>query len=363
MGRITEILSRLGLTLQILKTAFAASLSWVVATSLLHSEYPYFAAVAAIITVQVTVADSVNKASQRIIGIIGGVLLSMLLGQWFQVSALSIFFIILIGMGIAKALRMNQQIISQVAISSLLVLAFGQTKEGYAYERIIETIIGSFIAVFINALIVPQNAVPDVERSIITFSKLAATTLASLTALLDTTGSRRKTGRPEVDLLIKEAEKCEDTLDLAEQSLKYNPLLTYQRARLSQLTETIVQLQRITIQIRGIRRGLVDLQNIPHYQLEQAYTEQLKKAIETTARCIEAYGQTAINTSEDNVKTLQAAINVALSEQAQSLNNLSKISSLATLRDLGSILTDLGRIVSETASQLPVHEEVTATQA
>lgn len=145
MNRILRILSKLGLTLQIIKTAFAAALSWFIASSLLHSPYPYFAAVAAIITVQVTVADSVNKASQRIIGIIGGVLISMLLGHWFEIGAISIFFIILIGMGIAKAFRMNPQIISQVAISSLLVLAFGQTKAGYAYERIIETILGSGI--------------------------------------------------------------------------------------------------------------------------------------------------------------------------------------------------------------------------
>ncbi|MDQ3291747.1 MAG: aromatic acid exporter family protein [Bacteroidota bacterium] len=351
MRKLIEILNRFGLTLQILKTALAASLSWVVATSLLHSEYPYFAAVAAIITVQVTVADSVNKASQRIIGIIGGVLLSMLLGQWFQVGAFSIFFIILLGMGIAKVLRMNQQIISQVAISSLLVLAFGQSKEGYAYERIIETVIGSVIAVLINALIIPQNAVPDVERSIITYSKLAAETLTGLTALLDTNGARRKTGRSEVDILIKEAEKCEETLDLAEQSLKYNPLLTHQRVRLSQLSDNILQLQRITIQIRGIRRGLVDLQSIPNYQLEPTYVEQLKKSIETTAQCIEAYGQTAIHASTENTNKLQEAIHTALHEQAQTLNYFSKISSLATLRDLGSILTDLGRIVSETAGQ------------
>ncbi|PIQ19678.1 MAG: FUSC family protein, partial [Cytophagales bacterium CG18_big_fil_WC_8_21_14_2_50_42_9] len=195
MNRIIAILDQIGLTLQIVKTAFAAALSWVVATSLLHSEYPYFAAVAAILTVQVTVADSVDKATQRIIGIMGGVLLSMLLGHWFRISAVSIFFIILIGMALAKALRMNPQIISQVAISSLLVLAFGQAREGYGYERIIETILGSAIAVVINALIVPRNAIPDVEKSILSYSSLAATTLKSLTALLDDNEGKRKTGR------------------------------------------------------------------------------------------------------------------------------------------------------------------------
>jgi len=354
MGKIVNLLNRLGLTLQIFKTALAASVAWLVATSLLHSEYPYFAAVAAIITVQVTVADSVDKASQRIIGIIGGVLLSMLFGHWFQVGALSIFFIILVAMGIAKVFRMNQQIISQVAISSLLVLAFGQTQEGYAYERIIETIIGSVLAVLINALIIPRNAVPDVERSLVSFSKLAAATLTNLTALLESTGTVKKTGRSEVDRLIKEAEKCQDTLELAEQSLKYNPLLTHQRVRLNQLTAYIIQLQRITIQIRGIRRSLIDVQTDTYYQQEQIILQQLKEALSATADCIAAYGQLAVHHSEQNLKNLQVAIEAAQIEQAQCLNYLAQVTSLVTIRDLGSILTDLGRIVAETGNAHPV---------
>jgi uncharacterized membrane protein YgaE (UPF0421/DUF939 family) len=346
-----DILNRYGLTLQIVKTAFAAAFSWLVATSLLHSEYPFFAAVAAIITVQVTVADSVDKATARIIGIIGGVLLSMLLGHWFKIGAISIFFIILIGMGIAKALRMNQQIISQVAISSLLVLAFGQTDEGYAYERIIETILGSVIAVLINALIVPQNAVPEVEQSFMTFSSLSAATLVRLTALLDQDEARRKTGRSEVDALIREEEKCRKAQELAEQSLKYNPLLTHKRARLSQLNEGLCQLEKITIQIRGIRRSLVDLQSNLAVPLEQTMVEDLKLAMGLTAKCVAAYGQTVIHASEENRERLNEAIPPALAAQDHCLNNLHHIISLATLRDMGSILTDLGRIASETQSQ------------
>ncbi|RDV17230.1 hypothetical protein DXT99_01630 [Pontibacter diazotrophicus] len=360
MSKIIDIPGKLGLNLQIVKTAFAAALSWFVASSVLHSEYPYFAAVAAIITVQVTVADSVNKATQRIVGIIGGVLVSMLLGHWFKVGAFSIFFIILVGMGIAKALRMNPQIISQVAISSLLVLAFGQTREGYAYERIFETILGSAIAVLTNALIIPQNAVPDVERSIMTFSKLAAITLANLTALLDITGSKRKTGRSEVDALIKEAEKCRKALDLAEQSLKYNPLLTHKRERLNQLAKSIRQLESITIQIRGIRRSLADLQLNQHSGLEQTYVERLKRAMEATANCAAAYGLFSVHATEENRKNLNAAVLQALAEQERCLDNLQGVGPPATLRDIGSILTDLGRIVSETTSQ---HINSEATEA
>ncbi|WP_205502179.1 FUSC family protein [Rufibacter psychrotolerans] len=348
MDRVIDIAARFGLTLQIVKTAFAAALSWFVATTVLDSDYPYFAAVAAILTVQVTVADSVDKASQRIIGIIGGVLVSMLLGHWFNVGAVSIFLIILVGMSLAKALRLNPQVISQVAISSLLVLAFGQAREGYAVERIIETILGSGIAVLINALIVPQNAVPDVERSILTYSALSAQTLTSLAAILDDLGVSRKTGRSEVDALIKEAQDCRKTLSLAEQSLKYNPLLTHKRVRLGQLTETILQLESITIQIRGIRRSLADMQVSEHFQPGLPNVAQLKRAMEATARCIAAYGLLGVQGSADNLTALQEAIRLAQAEQARCLDSLHTITSLTTLRDTGSILTDLGRIISET---------------
>lgn len=354
MKRVLEVLGKLGLTLQIVKTAFAAALSWFIASSLLHSEYPYFAAVAAIITVQVTVADSVNKATQRIIGIIGGVLLSMLLGHWFEVSALSIFFIILIGMGIAKAFRMNPQIISQVAISSLLVLAFGEAKSGYAYERIIETILGSGIAVLINALIIPQDALPDVEQSMMMYSKRAAATLRGLTA----SGGRRKTGRSEVEALTKIATESRKSLELAEQSLKYNPLLTHKREKLSRLAADIRLLHSIMIQIRGIRRSLADLQLNTSFLIDYTGREQLIQSLHATADCIDAFGETIVNPSEEKTARLHEAVRLARQEQARSLETLTNITSLPVLQDMGSILTDLRRIVSETERPAAEQEEL-----
>ncbi|PRY11988.1 uncharacterized membrane protein YgaE (UPF0421/DUF939 family) [Pontibacter ummariensis] len=353
MNRAAEILGKLGLTLQIFKTALAAALSWFIAASLLQAEYPYFAALAAILTVQVTVADSVEKATQRIIGIVGGVMISMLMGHWFQVGAISIFFVILIGMAISKALRMNPQIISQVAISSFLVLAFGNTEEGYAFARILETVLGSGIAVLINALIVPQNAIPDVERSVLSFSKLSADTLKSLNALLDYDGKRRKTGRSEVDALIKETNSCHQTLRLAEQSLKYNPLLTHKRTRLSRLAISISKLEHITVQIRGIRRGLADLQQDESFKREYTNISQLKRAIEATAECITAFGRTVVDSSESNLAILGTAIQEAQAEQARALKDLQQLSRLETIRDVGGILTDLSRMVAETERQNP----------
>ncbi|MCJ8166276.1 aromatic acid exporter family protein [Pontibacter sp. E15-1] len=356
MKNKTETLARFGFTLQIFKTALAAALSWFVATNLLHADYPYFAALAAILTVQVTVADSVDKATQRIIGIIGGVMLSMLLGHWFQIGSLSIFLVILLGMGIAQALRMNPQIISQVAVSSFLVLAFGQDEEGYAYARILETILGSGIAVLINALIVPQNAIPDVERSIIASSAQAASTLKALNSLLQNNGRFRKTGRTEVNALIRVMDKCHLTLKLAEQSLKYNPFLTHKRTRLSRLAVSINKLEHITVQIRGIRRGLADLQLNAVFQEEYPNIPQLQKAVSATAEGITVFGEAIVVPSDRNLAALRKQVQLAREDQAQCLTDFKNIHSAETLRDVGSILTDLSRITSETERENPTRE-------
>lgn len=351
MYKAIEQLSRFGLTLQIIKTALAAAVSWFVATSVLHAEYPYFAAIAAILTVQVTVADSVDKATHRVVGIIGGVLLSMLIGHWFKVNALSIFFVILIGMAISKALRMNPQIISQVAVSSLLVLAFGHFNEGYAFDRIIETVIGSAIAVTINAVIVPQNALPDVESGIINLAQTASRTLTSLTALLDYSLTRRKTMRPEVNALKREYKKTLDTLDLAEQSLKYNFFLTKKRTRLTRLAVSLRKLDHVIVQIRGIRRGLYDLQHKRNYRLQPVEVQMLMEAMEATAVCISLFGKASVYTTPEHLQLLLHAIEKARTAQAACLQQLQTIASPEALRDLGGILTDLSRILTETEKQ------------
>ncbi|SIQ96065.1 Uncharacterized membrane protein YgaE, UPF0421/DUF939 family [Pontibacter lucknowensis] len=347
MVKVLNILDKMGLTLQIVKTAFAASLSWFIASTLLQSEYPYFAPIAAIITVQVTVLDSVNKATQRIVGIIGGVFLSMLLGHWLSINTFSIFLVIMLGMGISKALRMNPQIISQVAISSLLVLAFGHTEEGYAFERIAETVLGSGIAVIINALIVPQNAIPDVERSVVRYSRLSADTLVSLSRLIDSSSKRKQFGRAEVDALIRESADSRKALDLAEQSLKYNLLLTHKRMTLNRLAVHINNLESITIQIRGIRRSLADLQKVKPFRSAFAGKEQLQLAMEVTANCIDAFGQSVVDSSEENIVQLKKLMRQARLEQDRCLEYLKDIKSPEMQRDVGSILTDLKRILAE----------------
>ena len=105
------------------------------------------------------------------------------------------------------------------------------------------------------------------------------------------------------------------------------------------------------MQIRGIRRGLADLQLNEAFQLEYTNKQQLKRAMEATADCIAAFGQTIVNSSESNLNALHHAVQEARAEQALCLKDFRNISSPETLRDVGSILTDLSRITVETERQ------------
>ncbi|WP_299754648.1 FUSC family protein [uncultured Pontibacter sp.] len=349
MPKIIDFFARIGLTLQIVKTALAASVSWLVATAILGSEYPFFAPLAAILTVQVTVADSVEKATQRIIGIVGGVAVSLLIGHWLSISSFSIFLVIIIGMGISKALRMNPQIVSQVAVSSFLVLAFGFQEEGYALERVVETLMGSVVAVLINALIVPQNAIPEVEKSMLALGEQGTKTLQFLATQLRQTEKGQLVGRQETDALIAATEQSIKSLQLAEQSLKYNPFLTHKRTRLSRLSIGVKRLEHITTQIRGIRRGIADLNSGHIFETDLQDTHALHQAMQATAVCITLFSNTIVGPQELHRPALLASIREAEQLQNQCLSTLRSINSNHTLRDIGSILTDLSRILAEAA--------------
>ncbi|WP_458414679.1 FUSC family protein [Schinkia sp. CFF1] len=332
-------LHRIGLTLHVLKSALSAGLSWLVASSISHNQHPYFAALGAILTVQVTVAHSINKAMQRVIGIIGGVVISIIVGNWLYPSANSIMLVVLLGMAIATALRLKQEAISQVAVSAILVLAFGKAP-GYATDRIIETIVGSIIAILVNIVFIPPNPIPDAEKQLLHLSKYASTVLNNL-AFAYQERALRLIDIPYVQELVDETTKSFQAVQLAHQSLRYSPLLHNKRARVYALSKVIRRFESITIQIRGIARGLVDLGH------EIRPNHHLIEAMMSTATCVGLIAGREITHSKELVEKLQLSTKEAMTKQNMCLLSFKEIESLELLRNLGSILTDLHRILVE----------------
>ncbi|MCL6454297.1 MAG: FUSC family protein [Alicyclobacillus sp.] len=345
---------RIGLTLHVLKSALAAGLAWYVAPFLTHNHYPYFAALGAILTVQVTVADSIQKGVQRVVGIIGGVVVSLVVGHWLALSPFAVGLVVLIGMAVSTGLRLNPQITSQVAVSSLLVLAFGRTP-GYALGRIVDTAIGCAIAVVINSLVVPPNPIHEAEDQILNLGRDAETVLEHL-AVAYQEQSLRPVDLPYVQALVDQTEKTYRTVELVRQSLRFSPFLRGRRSRFVQLAQTISRMEHITVQIRGIARGLVDLgRDLPP-------SPNLIAAFQATAPCIALFANAMVdgkqtrstegpNDSAAAAARLYEAVQAARARQQVCLMDLQRVESPAVMRDVGGILTDLNRILREVSGE------------
>src|SRR5215213_4569946 len=140
---------------QIGKTALAATLSWELAIRLLDSPLPALAALGAILTVQVTVKQTVTFGIQQVVGVTVGVGAAIAVIGVLGVHAWTVAVVILIALVIGHLLRLGKQV-NQVAISALLVLALGT---GYGSVRIVDTLLGAVIGVLVNALLAPPTHV------------------------------------------------------------------------------------------------------------------------------------------------------------------------------------------------------------
>lgn len=141
--------------LQIAKTALAATLAWELAIRLLHSPLPALASLGAILTVQVTVKQTVAFGIQQVIGVTVGVGAAVLLVGLLGVHAWSVGLVILGALVVGNLLRLGKQV-NQVAISALLVLALGTA---YGGARLVDTLLGAVLGVLVNALLAPPSHV------------------------------------------------------------------------------------------------------------------------------------------------------------------------------------------------------------
>src|SRR5579862_1897458 len=129
------------------RAAVAAGIAWAAALLADPHTRPYFAPLAVILIVQPTVYDSLSRAFQRVVGVVLGVAAALAVSHFLSPSGWSIGIIVFAGLLIGWSLRLGPQGAVQVPVSALLVFAVGSATPDYGGRRIVETLIGSAIAV------------------------------------------------------------------------------------------------------------------------------------------------------------------------------------------------------------------------
>ncbi|NQX26201.1 FUSC family protein [Microbacteriaceae bacterium VKM Ac-2854] len=247
--------------LQLLKTALATVLAWLVAGLIFPETLPVFGAIAALLVVAPSVNQSLGKALERSIGVIAGVIVGSVIGGLFGDRSFIVIVAIVAAIAVGWLVKLTPASAVQIPISAMLVLAVGSVTPGYAVDRIVETLIGAAIGVIVNVAIVPPVVLEPAERAVGALADQLADSLDTLAEVLTEPTSRVRLDEMLISarLLQPMLVNAEATVKAGEESLRLNPRRSRHRDRLGTLHELLPRLTRLTTRVRGMSRTVYDL--------------------------------------------------------------------------------------------------------
>jgi uncharacterized membrane protein YgaE (UPF0421/DUF939 family) len=339
------------------KVAIAAGVAWAVALVVDPHSRPYFAPLAVILIVQPTVYDSLSRAFQRVVGVVLGVAAALVVNHFLTPSGWSIGIIVFAGLLIGWSVRLGPQGSVQVPISALLVFAVGSATPGYAGKRVLDTLIGSAIAV-LAVLVSPSAPAPErVVSDAVAPLRRSRDLLEQIGTTIGSTWTidEAEHWRQEALGLVEITTKARRDHEGHQLTARWNARAHRQRRVLERADEALRVGERIAIPTRSITRALVD--GAP----DARPLPGLGGMLVATASAVEAYA--AWVASPDNPadqQRLSDAIRVAGEAFGQSVGRAQQ-----RWRDdptqwltFGTILAMSQRILAEVSSSLDSTVEV-----
>lgn len=243
---------------QVAKTALAATVAWELARVVLGSTLPALAALGAIITVQITVRQTVARGLQQVIGVVVGVGAAIMLARYLGVHAWSVGLVILGALLLGRLLRLGPQA-NQVAISGLLVLSLGT---GYGAARIWDTLLGAAVGVLVNMVIAPPTFVEAAAVALCGVGADIGLLLTEIGAALCRGDWDHRTARGWLDrarVLARDQRAAVAAVEQADESVQFNPRARPVAESVARLVEASLALEHAATETGGIARTLLEL--------------------------------------------------------------------------------------------------------
>jgi len=188
----------------IIQTAITAGLAWLVASDLLDHPQPFFAPVAAIITLGVTYGQRIRRGIEIAIGVAVGVLVGDIFAVLFGSGVWQIMVALVLAMSVATLLSGRQLIIIQACVQAVIVVALVPTVE-QGFGRWLDAVVGCALALLV-ATVAPSTPLRKPAR-------LAARVLEHLAATMEACAAELKDSDEGAgDLVLDQARQIDDAL-------------------------------------------------------------------------------------------------------------------------------------------------------
>ena len=178
VGAVRDAVGR-GLTrwraaaLPIVQCALSAGLAWVVASAVIGHQHPFFAPIAAVVCLGVSLGQRLRRVGELVVGVSVGVGVGDALISWIGSGPWQIALVVALAMSAAVLLDGGSVIALQAGSSAVLVATLLPPSAGGGFDRMIDALTGGLMGLAVAALI-PANPVVVAQRQ----AKALTTTLS-----------------------------------------------------------------------------------------------------------------------------------------------------------------------------------------
>jgi uncharacterized membrane protein YgaE (UPF0421/DUF939 family) len=152
---------------QIGQCAVAAAVAWLIAADLLHHETPFFAPIAAVVSLGTSYGQRLRRIAEVTLGVAIGVFMGDVFTHVFGTGAWQIGLIVVLGMATALMLDAGAIFVTQAAVQGIVVSVLVPTP-GDAFVRWTDALIGGGVAL-VAAAVVPRAPLrrPRIQAAVV----------------------------------------------------------------------------------------------------------------------------------------------------------------------------------------------------
>jgi uncharacterized membrane protein YgaE (UPF0421/DUF939 family) len=237
------------------QAALATALAWEAAIVLFGHPRPIFAPVAALIAVSTALGQRRRYAVEMVVGIAVGVGIADLLfvligGGTFQIGA-----IVAGAMIVAVALGGSVVLVSEAAVSALLVVTVQPPSSGLSGARFLDSLLGGLIALTITSVL-PRNPVLAARRAAALPLAQIAATLEDIARALDR-ADQHLAERALARARSVELDAFEDAVTAGRETLQLAPFAHATRERFARYVSAQAQIDAAITSVETLSRAVV----------------------------------------------------------------------------------------------------------
>jgi uncharacterized membrane protein YccC len=223
----------------IVQTALAAVGAWYVAVLLGVDSRPGFASIAAVISLGAAFGERRQRAVQLVAGVMLGIVLADLLVRTIGYGLPQIGLLVVLAMLAAVLLGGSELVITEAAVSAILVATLSSTPE----VRLLEVLIGGGVALAVHTLVFPPDPRLGVARAAsATFGDLAAVLRNGSVALAAGDVRAAAAARQAAEALAGRVDELREAVLLGTDTARWAPVWRPARAELERYGRAVAHL-------------------------------------------------------------------------------------------------------------------------